>query len=161
MSSSNTKFMLSKVLSSKVFAASLIVGAVALSLMYYNTILGSTVASSAFPSPHSAAVSAWLGSMVALGVVSNAYVMKAVMSGGKEAMRAASRTALSMLAGAVGCVGSIASVFLSLGVGVGSGVLAFLSANILPFFAVALVMSLVSVKLAADTLAKASCAVKP
>ena len=151
-----TRFMLSEMLSNRLFAAISLIAMAMLSLMYYNTVQASKVASSLLPMPHSVGVSVWLGVVVGLGIVSNVYVMKVIMSGGKEAMKAASRTALGMLAGACGCIGSIASVLISLGIGIGSGVLAFLSANIMLFFGVASVMSLVSIKLAADTLGNVS-----
>jgi hypothetical protein len=155
-----TRFMLTKMLSSRVFAAISVVVVVMLSLMYYNTIQTSSVAVSLLPMPHSIGVSVLLGITIGLGIVSNVYVMKVIMGGGQAVMKVASRTLLSMLAGACGCASSIISVLLSLGIGVGSGALTFLAANALPFLGLAFVMSLVSIKLAANTLANVSALVK-
>ncbi len=154
------RFMISKMLSSRTALAALVVGAAMLSLMYYDTIQKSRSASSFLPMPHSAAISTILGMTIALGIISNLYVMELIMEGGVEARKAASKTLLSMVAGASGCASSIASVLLSLGIGVGSGALEFLSANMPSFFVLAFVMSLVSIKLAANTLAKVSGLVK-
>lgn len=160
VSKSNTRFMFSKMLSNRPVLIALIAVAVMLTLMYYNTIQNSPVTKAFLPMPHSAAVSTILGVTVSLGIVSNLFIMKLIMGGGKEAMQAVSRTVLSMVAGACGCISSIASVLLSLGVGAGSGALAFLSSNTLPFLGLAFCMSLVSIKLAANTLANVSGLIK-
>jgi len=155
-----TRFMLSKMLTNKIFVAVFIIADVMLSLMYYNTISSSMIAHSILQAPWSTAVSILLGTVIALGIMVNIYVMKVIMSSGQEARKAATRTVLSMLAGAVGCASSLVSVLLSLGIGIGSGVLAFLSANLLLFFLIASIMSLVSIKLAAMTLANVSSVVR-
>ncbi|MCL4336245.1 MAG: hypothetical protein M1344_03325 [Candidatus Thermoplasmatota archaeon] len=153
---SKIRLLLSGMFSSKGFAVGFPFAVTALSLMYYNTASKSVIRFPIMQAPHEILISILLGLVVSLGVLGNIYVMKAVMDGGEEVMKAASKTSLSMAAGACGCIGSFASLLVSLGVGAGTGFLAMLSANLLIFFVAAGLLSLVSLKLAADTLSNVS-----
>ena len=153
---SKIRFLLSGMFSSKGFVTGFLVTVIALSLMYYNTVSKSVIRFPIMQAPHEILVSILMGLVVSLGVLGNIYVMKAVMGGGEEVMKAASKTALSMAAGACGCIGSFASLLVSLGVGAGAGFLAPLSANLSIFLVAAGLLSMVSLKLAADTLSSVS-----
>ena len=82
--------------------------------------------------------------------------MKIVMGGDQEIRKIVSKTVLSMVAGACGCIGSFVSLLISLGVGTGAGFLATLTSNIPIFFIAAGLLSLISLKLAANTFSRIS-----
>lgn len=150
------RFMMARMFSHmKVLAAFLVISAT-LSIMYYNAILHSHITFPILASLHEISISILAGVVIALGLVSNIYVMKTIMGSGDDAMKAATRTALSVIAGACGCLGSFVSVFISLGIGAGIGILAYLEANMLIFLAVAIMLSLASLKLAGNTLSNAA-----
>ena len=153
---SKIRSLLSGMFSSKGFATGSLVTVIALSLMYYNTVSKSVIRFPFMQAPHEILVSILMGLVVSLGVLGNIYVMKVVMGGGEEVMKAVSKTALSMAFGACGCIGSFASLVVSLGVGAGAGFLALLFANLSIFLVAAGLLSMVSLKLAADTLSSVS-----
>ena len=150
------RFLLSSMFSSRIFLAGFLATADVVSMMYYNTMLNSHLRFPVWQTPHEITISIILGIDVALAVAANIYVMKTVMRGGEEVMKAATRTAMSMAAGACACVGSFASMFISLGIGAGAGFLALLSANLPVFFPAAGIIGFISIILAANTLSNVS-----
>lgn len=146
------RFLISSMFSSRGFLAGFLDATVVVTLMYYNTMLRSHMQFPIQKTAHELVISIILGVDVTLAVTANIYVMKIVMGGGEEVKKVATKTVLSMAAGACACVGSFSSLLISLGVSTGVGFLALLYANLPVFFLVAGLLSLLSLKLAASTL---------
>ena len=154
------RFMLRKMFLDRMFLVAFLVIAAVLAYMYYNAVSHSSFTFAVLPPAHEVSISLLAGIVISLGISSNLFVMKVVMGSGKDTIKAARLTTLSMVAGACGCVSSFVSVFVSLGIGAGVGLLAFLAANSLIVLAVAVILSLASLKLAGNTLSKFSSVVR-